>query len=380
MLVVSYIIIIVCSVLVLYVLFQQPDDAVLIFYTVGAVFVLLAIPFALFNIHMHIVHYVSPLQRHYIRILWMVPVYSMCSWMALRFNEDKLVMETIREFYESYVVYSFLKLMQEFLGPRGVAVAKLAKLGSQRGVNHAKMLFPCGCLPAWRLDSQFLRNTTWGVWQYVFVRMTVSIAVLILEYLHMYHEGSMDIAHFYIWSILIINISQCWALYVLVLFYHELREELKPIRPLGKFLIIKGLVFFAWWQQMITVYLITSHMIPVYKDVSSEDVGRAVQNLLIVVEMLLLAILHRVFFPYTDFAAGGPLSRYLEESRALPLGQRTAMVEMLPVDVLVEGGKYVRKAGKRVRKKYNKVIKARLISNAAMPDDPDSEEEGGAGW
>ena len=38
----------------------------------------------------HVLHYVSPLQRHYIRILWMVPIYSVESWLALRFNEQAL--------------------------------------------------------------------------------------------------------------------------------------------------------------------------------------------------------------------------------------------------------------------------------------------------
>ena len=39
----------------------------------------------------HVLHYVSPLQRHYIRILWMVPIYSIESWLALRFNHQVLL-------------------------------------------------------------------------------------------------------------------------------------------------------------------------------------------------------------------------------------------------------------------------------------------------
>ena len=41
----------------------------------------------------HVLHYVSPLQRHYIRILWMVPIYSVESWLALRFNEQAPLIE-----------------------------------------------------------------------------------------------------------------------------------------------------------------------------------------------------------------------------------------------------------------------------------------------
>jgi hypothetical protein len=67
-------------------------------------------------------HNVFVRQRHYIRILWMVPIYSIESWLALRFNEQKLYLETMREAYEAYVVYSFFKLMREFFGPKDVSI------------------------------------------------------------------------------------------------------------------------------------------------------------------------------------------------------------------------------------------------------------------
>jgi len=98
---------------------------------IGAVFVMICVPLSLQDIHFHIIHYVHPLQRHYIRILWMIPgpqftcftststkvqmltqktskrhdmrilwmmaVYAVESWIALRFNESKIYLETMRE-------------------------------------------------------------------------------------------------------------------------------------------------------------------------------------------------------------------------------------------------------------------------------------------
>eukprot|EP00960_Hanusia_phi_P038206 753324-Hanusia_phi.AAC.4 len=43
------------------------------------------------------------------------------------------------------------------------------------------------------------------------------------------------------------------------------------------------------------------------------------------------------FFPYTDFRAGGPLSKYLDQSHALLKGPRAAIVDMLPTDIMQEG-------------------------------------------
>ena len=65
---------------------------------------------------------------------------------------------------------------------------------------------------------------------------------------HLFGEGHYDTDKFYLYYVILVNISQCWALWCLVLFYHEFREDLAPIRPLPKFLIIKAVVFVSWWQ------------------------------------------------------------------------------------------------------------------------------------
>lgn len=99
-------------------LHRYPFETHVAAWTLGAVFVALSVPLSLQDIHMHILHYISPLQRHYIRILWMVPIYAVESWLALRFNEQKVYLETLREAYEAFVVYSLYKLMREFMGDK----------------------------------------------------------------------------------------------------------------------------------------------------------------------------------------------------------------------------------------------------------------------
>lgn len=54
--------------------FTRNDQLILI----GGLFVLTAIPMSVWHISQHIVHFTRPiLQKHIIRILWMVPIYAL---------------------------------------------------------------------------------------------------------------------------------------------------------------------------------------------------------------------------------------------------------------------------------------------------------------
>jgi hypothetical protein len=108
-----------------------------------------------------------------------------------------------------------------------------------------------------------------GVYQYVFFRTIVSIMMLGFQAGGLYDEGearengalaargrgrcsadaalilsvsrpragSWSPARFYLYATIIINCSQMYALACLALFYFELRSELAPLKPLGKFLV-----------------------------------------------------------------------------------------------------------------------------------------------
>ncbi len=50
----------------------------------------------------------------------------------------------------------------------------------------------------------------------------------------------------FILTMIMNNVSQFVAMYCLALFYFATKEELEPMKPIGKFLCIKAVIFFSF--------------------------------------------------------------------------------------------------------------------------------------
>ncbi|CAF4241872.1 unnamed protein product, partial [Adineta steineri] len=126
---------------------------------------------------------------------------------------------------------------------------------------------------------------------------------------------------------IIINISQALALYSLIAFYTNTKEELKPFKPLAKFIVIKLIVFFIFWQSVLMSGLATIHIL---RNTSCDSItntycngsttGLTVEqekillsNILICVEMFFFAIAHHWIFTWKPYANG--TFKMLMESR-----------------------------------------------------------------
>jgi Organic solute transporter Ostalpha len=55
---------------------------------------------------------------------------------------------------------------------------------------------------------------------------------------------------------MVVYAMQLWALYCLILFYTGTKEELAPIRPFLKFVVVKSVVFLSYWQSVLIDLLV----------------------------------------------------------------------------------------------------------------------------
>ncbi|KAH8334082.1 hypothetical protein KR059_006474 [Drosophila kikkawai] len=279
--------------------FQRNDQLILI----GGLFVLAAVPVSIWHIIQHVIHFTKPiLQKHIIRILWMVPIYALNAWIGLFFPKHSIYVDSLRECYEAYVIYNFMVYLLNYLN---LNMDLEATMEYKPQVQH---FFPLCCMRPWVMGREFIHNCKHGILQYTVVRPITTFISVICELCGVYGEGEFagNVAFPYI--VVVNNISQFVAMYCLVLFYRANKEDLKPMKPIPKFLCIKAVVFFSFFQGVLLNVLVYYNII---KDIFGSDVGDTnlaslLQNFLICIEMFIAAVAHIYSFPHHPFHINSP--------------------------------------------------------------------------
>ncbi|KAL7550412.1 hypothetical protein ACHAWF_013650 [Thalassiosira exigua] len=210
-----------------------------LYWTAGS-FVLIAVPVSVYGIVQHLVNYYMPqVQKYVIRILFMVPIFSIQAWFSLFFHGAAGYIRAFRELYEAFVLSSFVYYIVELLGGED----QLALTLRTKDPSHGRHVFPFSFLCGqWRMGRPFAINCKYGVLQYVLVKILATIVVVVLQGAGKYEEGRWAWDSAYAYVAVVMNVSIGYALYCLVKLYYATKEDLKEWNPVWKFLCIKGIV------------------------------------------------------------------------------------------------------------------------------------------
>jgi hypothetical protein len=205
----------------------------------SAGFVLLTFPISMRLIIAHLTHWYQPnVQKYVVRIILMVPIYSIESWFALRFKSYAMLLGNLRECYEAYVIYSFLYYLITLLGEEVHLVSKLRDKPKDRGQH----VFPFSYIAhPWICGSDYLHKCKVGVLQYVVIKNISAIIITVLESYSMYDEGIFRFDKGYLYMCMLNNSSQLWAFYCLAKFYFTMKEELQVILQTKVYMQMKDL-------------------------------------------------------------------------------------------------------------------------------------------
>jgi hypothetical protein len=268
-----------------------------------------------------------------------------------------------RDCYEAYVIYTFFKLIAYYLGGEEALISLMSNKQ-----KHAYAM-PCCCLH-YQPDISFYWECMRGIVQYVILRPLMAIIAAITYYFGVYKEGAWEVDNAYAYTAFINNISVCFALYYLVLFYECMADELKPHKPLMKFLAIKGVIFFTFWQGIGIYILIYLGMIPETPDHDKEDISNKLQDSLVCLEMFFAAVVHKYCFTHevyvqaatndVSLVSGGVIDSVKKFSTIMYPGQRNAAKlrdVASPTDVVTDAKKAFQDAKQEtLRNKYSAFV------------------------
>ncbi|KAG5947953.1 hypothetical protein E4U53_006364 [Claviceps sorghi] len=254
------------------------------------------------------------LQRYVIRILLMVPIYSIASFTSMVSLNAAAFIDPIRDIYEAFTIYTFFQLLINYLGgERALIVMTHGRAPVQHlwPLNHVLHRVDIS-------DPHTFLSIKRGILQYAWLKPILAIAAIVMKATGTYQEGYIGAKSGYLWSGLIYNISVTVSLYSLGLFWVCMHHDLMPFRPVPKFLCIKLIIFASYWQGFFLSILVWLGAIP--DDVQGytrDNLAAAIQDALICLEMPAFAIGHWYAFSWYDFADDNISSARMTLSHAL---------------------------------------------------------------
>ncbi|EFY86183.1 DUF300 domain protein [Metarhizium acridum CQMa 102] len=254
------------------------------------------------------------LQRYVVRILLMVPIYSIASFTSMVSLTAAAFIDPVRDIYEAFTIYTFFQLLINYLGgERALIIMAHGRAPVQHlwPMNHILRKVDIS-------DPHTFLSIKRGILQYAWLKPILAIAAIVMKATGTYQEGYIGAKSGYFWSGIIYNISVTVSLYSLGLFWVCMHRDLTPFRPVPKFLCIKLIIFASYWQGFFLSILVWLGAIPDnVQGYTRDNLAAAIQDALICVEMPAFAVAHWYAFSWHDFADNNILSARMPLHHAL---------------------------------------------------------------
>ncbi|KAI0338800.1 DUF300-domain-containing protein [Trametopsis cervina] len=251
----------------------------------------------------HCLHYTNrPQQRQILRVLYMPPVYAVISFFSFRFFRDYTYYDLIETAYESVTLSAFLLLLIEF-------VASTAAEGDVKNAMARKdkksMPIPFSCWRYRPTKAYFMYAVKWSVLQYVIIRPLLSIVGIVAQAKGVLCEsGSWSFHTAKAYITLFDAISITIALYGLLVFYGLTKEELAGKRPLAKFLSIKLIVMFTFYQSFVFSFL-EGRVIKATQYWTEANIADGLNALAICIEMVFFSAFMMWAYSWSEYKVPG---------------------------------------------------------------------------
>ncbi|KAF5527444.1 Transmembrane protein 184-like protein [Colletotrichum aenigma] len=180
------------------------------------------------HVFQHARHYTKRSeQKQIIRILLMVPIYTIACILSIEFYKQHVYLASIYEFYESLVIAAFFLLLCQLLHPDPTTLRRAFSLVEPK---------------PWIHPICFLVTIWFCVFQFCIVKFLGALVKCMTEAADVYCEESSSASHAKIWVMVIEILSLVTAMMCVLQFYQQTKKELETHQPLLKFLAINFLM------------------------------------------------------------------------------------------------------------------------------------------
>nr|POE59306.1 transmembrane protein [Quercus suber] len=259
----------------------------------AAVFGLISVVISLFLVFQHATHYLKPWeQRHIIRILLMIPIYSTVSFLSYLKYRHAVYFEVLRDCYEAFAIASFFTLLCHYIAPNLHDQKEYFR--GMTPINWFWGVFGAQKCTGGEHKGPFRRPRSGLTWfNYCCVRVLFTIVSVISEAFDRYCEASLSPAFAHIWVLAFECVSVSIAMFCLVQFYLQLRRDLAEHRPFLKVLSIK----------LIIISLLSSSNGPLQPSerIAYSDIKVGIPSVLLCIEMAIFAVMHLFAFPWKEY-------------------------------------------------------------------------------
>ncbi len=222
----------------------------------------------------------------------MVPIYSISTWLNLIQSPLKYGFEPIREIYEAFVLYTFFSLLTKYLGgERNIIISTRGRTPKDHIMWPLKYVLG-------KVDISDPYTFLWikrAILQYTWLKPILLILIAFMQVIGIYHDNQISLTSGYVWIQLAYNATVTISLYALALFWYCLKTDLHPYNPMMKFLSIKIIIFFSYWQTVVLAILVFLGW------VGNGYSATLIQNSLMNIELIGFAIFHYYGFSYKEY-------------------------------------------------------------------------------
>ncbi|RKP12974.1 organic solute transporter Ostalpha-domain-containing protein [Piptocephalis cylindrospora] len=249
------------------------------------------------NILLHLKNYRRPhAQRLTVRIIFMIPVFAFSSWVSLALPQAALILGALREIYEAFVIYCFFNLLITYLGGEREMLISMHKR------PPVPYVFP---VSMWQRymdpgDPYTFLKLKRGVLHFIYIKPLCAISTMLITWVGDHYDGfNVDQGHAIL--AIIYNISYSACLWCLSMFFIATKEDLRPFRAVPKFLCIKAVIFFSFWQGVVISIFVKLGIIHNTEIFLADHIATAAQDFLLCLEVFPAAIGHLTAFPASDY-------------------------------------------------------------------------------